>query len=141
MYCQGFADKINICLSILFDFLYLYCLISATGNALWQFPGYAYAIVAARIQIRNEIGKYRTKGTGYGAGLTTGAAHFVPLQDSVRLFLQSIMITGANAGGFFAFPAIKRKGGVLPQTGYAVVLRVIEIAALHHAFRAPIANL
>jgi len=51
------------------------------------------------------------------------------------------MITGFNTGRLFALPAIKSKSGILPQIGYAVVLRVIEIIALHHAIRTPIANL
>jgi hypothetical protein len=55
--------------------------------------------------------------------------------------LQGIMITGAHARRIFAVPADGSKGGVFPQIGDTVILRVIKIATAGFAFPALIADI
>jgi hypothetical protein len=44
------------------------------------------------------------------------------------------MITGIDTGGLFAMTADSGKGGVFPQRGNAVILRMIKIIAADLAF-------
>jgi hypothetical protein len=138
---QVLSHEINIFLGILFYIPDINGLVGTTAYARRQFLRLADAIIALGIEIRDKIGKDNPERTGQAAGLTAGAAHFVPFQVAVSGTLQGAVITGSNTGRFFAVAANGGKGRVFPQVGYAIILRMVEILAADFAFGALIADI
>ncbi len=112
MHCQVLAHKIDIIFGVLFRLFNLYRLFRAAGYAFGQFTGYAGAVIASGIQVRDKILEDYAKRTGYGTGLTACATHLIAFYVSVACPLQGIMIARINARRLFAMPADSSKGSV-----------------------------